>query len=246
MALFTQSEGKRALATSDGGLEVQGRNMSKAYHVVAPEMVMFPLAEAGWRVRKISNLMESNTGWAQALEIKGRQELAPGYKPVFRMLFDNSGRHALKIIPGALRLECTNAFRSRDFAWRCRHDNHDLVRKLVEDPVAIFANLAERAATPLRRLDSLHNAPVHPDWDLILGRAKPRLGKAVHAAWDTKYKGDHDMWGLVQAMTEVKRPGAQEMADICLGEGWGQARLGLVPDELMAELARADVKRVLN
>ena len=253
MAIFTSFGNKRALIDSNGAREYQDSRMSKGYTVVRPQDIAAQLERAGWDVTIQDDLLDhygasvrKAKGWAQAITARmpHNTSLPEGYDPVLSMLFDHQGKHAIKARASALRLACTNAFHG-EICWRARHDNHDAMRYLRQNPVELFTMLIERAATPMRRLDALHGVETHPAWRAYWDRAQPRLGKQVRAAWSRQYRPDRDMWNMLQACTLIKRHGAQRVADIVLSDaGYASVLEGQVPDVLMAELARVDVSRL--
>lgn len=253
MPNFITIEGARALDNPDEAIKVQAQRMHKGYQVVDPEPIAERLNRSNfWKARVISNVMRTGDhkkhGWSKLLEVRGMNEMngAPGYVPVFKALFNHQGRHALKIMPGGIRCECENEFVGEP-CWRATHLDREAVDYLTEYPVTLFCQLADKAAEPIRRVESLRGVECHRDWRAVFDRGLPRVGVWVRRAWRDKYSGHVDMWGLLQSLTEIKRAGGQRVSRICLADaGWERAKDGGVPDELMTALAKVDVAAELN
>ena len=252
---FTTYEGEtgthRALK-SDGTLtRVQGHTMHKGYMTVEPEPIAQRLEASGkWDTRIFTKIMRSGDhkthAWSKILEVRDRAELAPGYRAVFKVLFNHQGKHALKIVPGAVRCVCENEFMGEP-CWRATHLDTSRITDLQYCPNQLFNELALEADKPFERVESLRGVPVHMDWKAVFERAMPRLGVWTHRAWQEKYRSNVDMWGMLQSLTEIKRPGGQKVAAMCLTDaGWEQTKKGKVPEALINMLVTADVASQLN
>lgn len=235
--VFTLRDGRRTLLIPhrDGNgqtLKIQPRKASKRYRAVDPYALIIPLRQAGWKVdRPNYRLAETRTGWAA-----GFLAIPPGwddedYRSGIRCLCDHTGHAAIRFAPGTSRVVCQNQF-TADVIHRIRHDDVDAVRRLVSDPVAVFKSLAARQVMKLSHvIESFRDVRTAPEWGTVLA-ARPRLGKAIRQAWRAHYGDALDtLWGLLQALTHVKRPGAQRIADTILADksAWD----GSVPSALL-------------
>ncbi len=247
---FITIKGHRALANADK-TEVQPTGMHPNYRVVEPEPIADTLNATGrWKARVVGNVMRRGDhkrhGWSKILEVRGHKEMAPGYVPVFKALFNHQGRHALKILPGGVRCECENEFVGEP-CWRATHLERSRIRDLTYNPTDLFNRLANTAAEPIQRVESLRGVECHRDWQALFDRGLPRVGVWTRRAWRQKYSGHVDMWGLLQSLTEIKRAGGQRVSRICLAdEGWEQTREGHVPAALIDGLVKVDLAAQLN
>lgn len=253
---FATYAGHRALThlgpyTAMPPTRIQPTRMHPNYQTVEPEPIANLLNCGGrWIAKVVTKVLRNDNNkqhrWSKILEVRGMEEVAPGYKPIFKALFNHQGRHALKIMPGGVRHQCENEFVG-ETCWRATHLDRDKIVELTATPNWLFGKLANKAGETIQRVESLRGVECHRDWRAIFDRALPRLGIWTRRAWLEGYKSHGDMWGMLQALTQIKRAGGQRVAQLCLSdEGWEHTREGRVPPTLTEELVKVDLAAQLN
>lgn len=203
--------------TSDGAL----KRAAKSYVVTDPGPLMDKLQAAGFRVGK---MVQFRSSWRFGLEvIFPAADCGPGaaYWHRAKILCGNTGREALQICPGALRLACMNQFHGD--AIRIRHTDPDLV-KFLDDPVTPLFDMRSLMQGVADTVESFRGIRLGTAYGFALtAGGHPRLGVTA-TNWLRNYRARHgevgkpwvDAWDLVQALTETKKPTAIKAADVLI------------------------------
>lgn len=154
-----------------------------------------------------------NVRWMQGNE---RAE----YRDAVSFLLDHTGRGAVKVQPGTVRLACANQFYLAPFSF---HHCEEPIRFLAEHPMQVAERVRQLSREIPHRIEEFTQAPPR---GFILAEQfknlKPRLGQRVESECQRCYvqvpaKGS--TWAFIQALGSVARPGTAKLLTYCLTDG---------------------------
>lgn len=142
------------------------------------------------------------------------------YKDAVSFLLDHTGRGAVKVQPGTVRIACANQFYLAPFSF---HHCEEPIRFLAEHPMQI----AERVRQLSREMpDLIEKFALAPAQGFTLAnefrKLKPRLGNRVShecQRFHVQEPVKSSTWAFIQALGSVARPGTAKLLTYCLTEG---------------------------
>lgn len=212
--MYTAFDNRRAVITAEGTVQ-QDKTMSPRYRTVDPQLIGNKLAVAGFHVHHIP----SRSPFTSFLEVTYpngsiSDQTGDKFKTVARAIFDHSGRRAVQICPGALRMACENQFYNP--AICIRHDNEE-IDHFLDDPAEVLNSLRGYGEFQVKQLDQCRGIGSADTIHNYL-ESRPRLQKRFYNSCSRYPDGSLDakvpftLWSAFQGLTDTRSPALIKLA----------------------------------
>lgn len=227
---------------------------ARNYRITDPTALAAKLEGSGFAVTKARTLFGhaaadrgdawKRTPWKVGLEVTypaTTTDRLPGstYTPRARILCAHTGRHALIMAYGELRLECTNQFTNGEV--HVRHCDPEIDR-IMEDPARVLWDLLERQGRFGGKIEALRGIGLASDYVTAIQANSERLYQAYrrgiretdrelgYQGWPATDPWIQDSWRHLQGLTRSRYPTLLRAASILV-----QARDRIINGERVEE-----------
>jgi hypothetical protein len=230
--------GTRVRVGSDGLPQVDPRGnlkrAAKTFRTTDPAIVADKLRGEGL---EIAALHRKSPLWS-ALQVRDPHSFGTSndyYQGLCKILLAHTGRDALRIEQGALRMACANQFLA---PWLSIRHTDPMIDAFMDDPARYVLECLSGSATMQRRIEALRDSPLVHDYTVLAEMSD--LGPSVkhrltHQLRQYVYEGVATLWSLAQACTWRTAAGSplrKAGMAVVMANGGDEARLEAWRDAL--------------